>query len=127
MFSPDGTTLASGSWDKTVRIWDVATGQSKNTLTGHTGSVSSIAFSPDGATLASGGSWGDSTLRLWDADTGQNKATLAGHAEGVRTVAFSPDGNTLASGGYDKRCGCGMLRHGNQEPSSESILTMSAA
>ena len=63
-FSPDGGTLASGSWDKTLRLWDSATGAHKKTLTGHTGQVYSIAFSPDGTTLASGGI--DGTVLLWD-------------------------------------------------------------
>ena len=92
-------TLASGSDDSTVRLWDAKTGQHKATLTGHTGTVRSVAFSPDGDTLASGSI--DNTVRLWDAKTGLHKATLTGHTGQVESVAFSPDGNTLASGSYD--------------------------
>ena len=58
-FSPDGKTLASGSMDKTIKLWDVATGKEQATLKGHTGWVSSVAYSPDGKTLASGSGDGD--------------------------------------------------------------------
>ena len=98
-FSPDGTTLASGSLDGKVFLWETTTGQRKKILTGHTDEVYSITFSPDGRTLASG-SW-DKTLRLWDATTGQHKKTLTGHTGQVYCIAFSPDGTALASGGID--------------------------
>jgi len=62
-FSPDGQTLASGSGDKTIKLWDIRSGKLKTTLTGHSNSVRSVAFSPDGQTLASG-SW-DNTIKLW--------------------------------------------------------------
>ncbi len=100
-FSPDGKTLASGSEDKTVILWDVTTRQPMGEpLRGHKYGVSSVAFSPDGKTLASG-SW-DQTVILWEVTTRQPMGDpLRGHKDGVFSVAFSPDGKTLASGSQD--------------------------
>nr|WP_318284482.1 WD40 repeat domain-containing protein [Brasilonema sennae] len=98
-FSPDGKTLASASFDKTIKLWDVATGQEKTTLNGHSDKVKSIAFSPDGKTLASASF--DKTIKLWDVGTGQEKTTLIGHSDVVYSVAFSSDGKTLASASAD--------------------------
>ena len=98
-YSPDGTTLASGSWDNTIHLWNAQTGERKKTLSGHTDRVVSVAFSPDSTRLASG-SW-DSTIRLWNTQTGQPEAILFGHTQRVHTATFSPDGNLLASGDQD--------------------------
>ncbi len=99
-FSPDGTVLASGSSDKTIKLWDVASGREIRTLSGHTSFVSSVTFSPDGTVLASGSA--DKTIKLWDVASGRELRTLIGHTGPVDCVAFSPDGKALASGGADE-------------------------
>ena len=98
-FSPDGATLASGAWNGTVKLWDVATGEPIAMLEGHTRRVTSVSFSPDGAILASGSY--DDTVKLWDVASREIIATLQGQASGVTSVSFSPDGTTLASGSWD--------------------------
>ncbi|WP_433714488.1 WD40 repeat domain-containing serine/threonine protein kinase [Nocardia sp. CA-084685] len=100
-FSPDGTLLATGSWDTTVRIWDTRTHQPvEQPLTDHDDQVYSVAFSPDGTLLATG-SW-DTTVRIWDTRTHQPVGQpLTGHTGRVNSVAFSPDGALLATGSWD--------------------------
>jgi WD40 repeat protein len=98
-FSPDGKTLATASADKTVKLWDVATGKETRTLKGHTDYVSSVAFSPDGKTLATGSY--DHTAKIWDAESGELKHTLKGHKGVVMSVAFHPEGKELATGSID--------------------------
>ncbi|MBH8564879.1 caspase family protein [Nostoc sp. CENA67] len=98
-FSPDSKTIASASWDKTVKLWNAATGKEIITLKEHTYPVWSVTFSPDGKTIASASA--DTTVKLWNAATGKKITTLKGHSSEVYGVAFSPDGKTIASASAD--------------------------
>jgi tRNA A-37 threonylcarbamoyl transferase component Bud32 len=99
--SPDGSLIASGSDDNTVRIWRVGNGSLYQTLEGHKRWVRSVTFSPDGTLLASGSD--DNSVQLWKVEDGIPLQTLNDHEKPVFTVAFSPDGSLLASGGFDKK------------------------
>ena len=96
-FSPDGGILASGSGDKTAKLWR-SSGELLQTLTGHEGAVTRVAFSPDENTIATGSL--DRTVKLWDLE-GRELQTLTGHGDGVTGVAFSPNGKILATGSLD--------------------------
>ncbi|MFJ3649302.1 nSTAND1 domain-containing NTPase [Streptomyces murinus] len=106
-FSPDGHTLATASYDRTVRLWNVSDPTRPRPLggplTGHSSWVSSAVFRPDGRVLASAGD--DGTIRLWNVADPAHPTTLgaplAGHSGTIYLVAFSPDGRTLASAGED--------------------------
>ena len=114
--APDNQILASGSDDKTIRLWNIETGEVCATLKGHTNFVQSVAFSPDGTILASGSD--DKTIKLWDLKTYEEICTLSEHSRAVKSVTFSPippplvptalPGNArqlrgiLASGSWDK-------------------------
>lgn len=98
--SPDGKRVASGSKDKTVKVWDAETGVHVRTITGHAAYVTSVVYSPDGKRIASGGD--DKTIRIWDADTGQELRTLRGHHNFISSLSFSPNGRRIVSGSWDE-------------------------
>ena len=99
-FTPDGQTLVSGSWDNTVKLWQMNTRQEIQTLTGHSDDIRCVIVSPDGQTLASSGE--DKTIKLWQLSTGNEIRTLTGHSSWVFCLAISPDGQTIVSGSDDK-------------------------
>jgi WD40 repeat protein len=106
-FSSDGRRLASGSWDQTVKFWDVPTGQELNTVGKKVKEVQALAFSRDGHWLAAENS--KDIVTLWDATTGREIRTFASDralgalgSNWVYSIAFSPDGRWLASGVDDK-------------------------
>jgi WD40 repeat protein len=98
-FSPDGVSLASGTCDSLVRLWDVPTKSLRHVCSGHSGAIYSVAYSPNGTLIASGSD--DGTVRLWDAATGELARVFEGHTATVYSIAFSPDGALLASGSAD--------------------------
>ncbi len=98
-FSPDGTRLATASWDKTARLWDAATCQPLGPPMKHGDVVHSLAFSPDGTKVATASS--DTTARLWDAATCQPIGLPMKHDDRVTAVVFSPDGTKIATGCAD--------------------------
>jgi hypothetical protein len=99
--SPDGKTLATGSYDQKIKLWNVADGTERKTLSGHNGAVFGLAFRPDGKLLASASA--DRTVKLWDVATGERRDTLSQPSKEQYAVAWSADGKRLAAGGADNR------------------------
>ncbi|MGW4905251.1 nSTAND1 domain-containing NTPase [Streptomyces sp. NPDC004270] len=127
-FSPDGKTLATAAYDRTVRLWDVSDPTRPKALgkplLGHTSWVSSAVFSPDGRTLASAGD--DGTVRLWNVSDPIHPASLgtplSGHDGTIYLVAFSPDGRTLATADEDHTVRLWDV-HNPRHPTSIGALT----
>jgi WD40 repeat protein len=102
-FSPDSRRIATAGEERSVRVWDAATGKQLALAAGHTARVMSVAYRPDGRQLASGA--GDSTVRIWEAATGKAVLKLDGDTDQFAGVAYSPDGRWLAAGGGWTRTG----------------------
>lgn len=95
----DSQTLVSVGGDKAIRIWNLKTGQLKNTLTGHSREVYTVVLSPDGKTIYTGSN--DNTIRVWNLETGDMGNILTDHKSDVFSIAITPDGKTLVSGSND--------------------------
>ncbi|MDJ1170747.1 trypsin-like peptidase domain-containing protein [Roseofilum sp. BLCC_M154] len=95
------TILISGHSDGQIILWNLATGESIKTLTGHQKAINTLVITPDGKTLISGSE--DRTIKLWNLPSGELQKTLTGHRDAVSALALSPDGQTLVSGGWDQQ------------------------
>lgn len=104
-FSPDGTYFATGSYDTSIRVWDLASGRRVHTLLGHLEMVNDIAFSPDSTMIASASGafdwYQDFSVRLWDVQSGLELNELQGHTDQVQSVTFHPTQNLLVTTGFD--------------------------
>ncbi|MCA8994398.1 MAG: WD40 repeat domain-containing protein [Planctomycetaceae bacterium] len=100
-YSPDGSLIASGGQDNTLRIWNASNGHQVFSLKGHTHTITVVKFSVHGKWIASGSS--DRTVRIWDVETGQQFRLLTANQSDVRDIAFSPNGTRIASVGVDDR------------------------
>jgi WD40 repeat protein/serine/threonine protein kinase len=98
-FSPDSKRVATGSQDRTVIVWDVATGSELLTLTGHLHEVDGVAFSSDGRRMLTASR--DRTARVWDAQSGKQLLTLEGHTGRIQDAAFSPDDQRVLTASWD--------------------------
>src|SRR5579859_2157996 len=98
-WSPDSRRIASGSWDRSVQVWDAATGERVGAYRGHTKIVQAVAWSPDGTRIASADQSYPGRVQVWDAATGAELTALYGDTAFVYDLAWSPDGRRIASTG----------------------------
>ena len=98
--TPDGRKCVSGSWDKTLKVWDLASGKCIATMRGHADYVGGVAVTSDGRTILSASK--DKTIRVWDLASGKCIFVLEGHASGVYRVAVTPDARTAVSCSEDR-------------------------
>ncbi len=124
--SPDGKILVSGSYDKTIKLWNLITGKILKTLEGHKAAVKSVALTPDGEILASGSD--DNTVKIWNLNTGKLLRTLSDNEEAVTSILISPNGKNLISASRDKTIKFWNLKNGKLQRTikAETVpLTMS--
>ena len=91
--TPDGSKIISGSFDKTIKIWNINTGEELKTLVGHSSFVTTVSITPDGSKIISGSE--DKTIKIWNINTGEKLKTLIGHSSDITTVSITPDGSKI--------------------------------
>jgi WD40 repeat protein len=123
--SPDDKTLASGSYDQKIILWDIQSGKELKTLSGHNGCIFGLAFRPDGKILASASA--DHTVKLWDVASGARRDTLSQPLKEVFSVAFTPDGQKLVAGGVDNRIRIWQVSPGAEETTNPLLDSKFAA
>lgn len=119
VFHPNSAYVLTGSSDKTVRMWDIQTGNSVRLFTGHIAPVTTLAVSPDGKWLASAGE--DSVINMWDLASGKRLKTMRGHGKtSIYSLSFSVEGNVLVSGGADMTVRCWDVVYGTGAPTADA-------
>ncbi|MGB8982423.1 MAG: WD40 repeat domain-containing protein [Anaerolineales bacterium] len=120
VMTPDSKQIVSGSWDKTIKIWDLSSGGLLHNIQGNSGAVYALAMTPDGQQVISGNK--DGTVKVWDLSSGRLLHNLEGHTGGAQAVAVTADGQKIVSGGWDAAVkvwdlSSGRLLHNFRKPS----------